>query len=70
MVYPRARRLVAGWQVSAVSGLLALGMAVLSIGIMGFGAFLISEQQRNYELTLNPPPAIINTVLPMPPLCS
>ncbi len=64
MVYPRARRLVAGWQVSAVSGLLALGMAVLSIGIMGFGAFLISEQQRNYELTLNPPPAIINTVLP------
>ena len=28
------------------------------------GALLLGERQRDYELTLNPPPAVVNSVLP------
>ncbi len=64
IVYPGARRALARLRVSAVTALLALGAAGASLGILFVGAGLIAEQQRQYELTLNPPPSVVNTVLP------
>ena len=64
IVYPAARRALRRLQVGAVTALLALGATVASLGILFFGAGLIAEQQRQYELTLNPPPSVVNAVLP------
>ena len=64
IVYPWWRRLVARLNVSPVTALLAVGVAAASAGVMLFGTVLVGEQQRNYELTLNPPPTVVNAVLP------
>ena len=64
IVYPWWRRLVARLNVSPVSALLGLAVCAISAGILVIGAVLIGEQQRNYELTLNPPPTVVNAVLP------
>ena len=64
LVYAKARRLLGVLNLRSASGLLAIGVVAVSLGIMGFGAAMISEQQQNYELTLNPPPEHVNTVLP------
>ncbi len=63
-IYPRARRVIAALRLSPVSLVIAVGVVAGSLSIMAAGAVLISEQQRIYEATLNPPPTIINTVLP------
>ncbi len=59
-----ARRLIAALNLSPASLIIASGAVALSLGIMAAGAVMISEQQRNYELTLNPPPRVVNTILP------
>ncbi len=60
----RARRLVRALKLSPVSALIA-GIAVaVSLGVMFAGAQLIEQRQREYARTLNPPPAVVNTVLP------
>ena len=64
IAYPGARRALARLHVSSVTALLALGATGVSLGILFIGAGLIAEQQRRYELTLNPPPSVINAVLP------
>ena len=63
-IYPRARRVIVALNLTPVSLVIAIVVVAGSLSIMAAGALLISEQQRNYELTLNPPPTIINTVLP------
>ena len=60
----KARRLLAAMKISPATALLSAGVLALSIGVMVFGAHLIGERQRNYEATLNPPPAQVNTALP------
>ena len=60
----KARRLLAAMKISPATALLSAGVLALSIGVMVFGALLIGERQRNYEATLNPPPAQVNTALP------
>lgn len=60
----KARRLLAAMSITPATALLSAGVLALSIGVMVFGALLIGERQRNYEATLNPPPARVNTVLP------
>ena len=64
LVYVKSRRLLGALNLISASGLLAVGVVAVSLGIMVFGAAVINEQQRNYELTLNPPPEHVNTVLP------
>ena len=63
-VYPRTRRLLSALNLTPASLLIATGAVVVTLGIMVAGSLMIGEQQRNYELTLNPPPAVVNTVLP------
>ncbi len=60
----KARRLLAAMKITPATALLSAGVLALSIGVMVFGAHLIGERQRNYEATLNPPPAQVNTALP------
>ena len=62
--YPAARRAFAGLRVAAASGLMALAAVAAALAVMGFGAAWISQRQAAYELTLNPPPAPVNAVLP------
>ena len=64
MVVPRLRGLLAALQVSSGSLLIALLAIAISAGVMVGGATLIAERQREYERTLNPPPALVNSVLP------
>ena len=60
----RARRLLAALQLTPAS-LLVAGLAIaVSLGVMIGGALMLGERQRDYELTLNPPPAVVNSVLP------
>ena len=63
-LYPRARGLIDALNLSPASLAIAVGAVAVSLGIMAAGAVMISEQQRNYELTLNPPPSVVNTSLP------
>ena len=62
--YPHARRLSVGLNMTLASGLMALAAVIVALGVMGFGAALISQQQAAYERTLNPPPEQVNAVLP------
>ncbi len=62
--YPSSRRLLEILNPTPASLLIAVGAVVVTLGIMLAGALMIGEQQRNYELTLNPPPVVVNTVLP------
>ncbi|MYD10456.1 MAG: hypothetical protein F4X02_10495 [Chloroflexi bacterium] len=60
----RARRLLAALQLTPASFLIASLAVVVTLGVMVGGAQLLGERQRDYELTLNPPPAVVNSVLP------
>lgn len=60
----RARRLLAALQLTPASLLIAGAAIAVSLGVMVGGALLLGERQRDYELTLNPPPAVVNSVLP------
>ncbi len=62
--YPGARRLVISLNPRLPSLLIALAAIVVSLAVMAAGAMMISERQRNYELTLNPPPTVVNPTLP------
>ena len=64
IVLPRLRKLLAALQLTLASLVIALFAIAVSAGVMIGGATLIAERQREYERTLNPPPAVINSVLP------
>ena len=64
IVYPRLRRVVAALRLTPASLIIAAFAIVVSAGVMVAGAWMIAERQREYELTLSPPPAVVNTVLP------
>ena len=62
--YPAVSRALAGLRITPASGLMALTAAAAALAVMGFGAAFIAQRQTAYELTLNPPPAPVNAVLP------
>ena len=62
--WPTIKRHAVDLNVTPASGLMALTAAVVALAVMGFGAAFISQQQAAYELTLNPPPNVVNAVLP------
>lgn len=64
LIQRRARRLLSALNLTAASALLAFGALAISAGVMIYGAIMIDERQRDYERTLQPPPEVINTVLP------
>lgn len=64
LALPQARRLIAALQLTWASALIAVGAVVISVAVMVGGALMIAQRQREYERTLNPPPAVVNDVLP------
>ena len=64
LAVPFARRLIAALHLTLASALIAVGAIVISGAVMVGGALLIAQQQREYERTLNPPPVVVNGVLP------
>ncbi len=64
LAYPAGRTLLSRANFGAASCLLAGGAVVVALATMGIGAALIAERQRDYERALNPPPQVVNVVLP------
>lgn len=64
LAYRRAQGRLGALNLSPVSALIAAAAVLISLGVMVTGALLIGERQREYERTLNPPPAVVNTALP------
>ena len=63
-LYPAARRRIATLKLGWPSLLIAATAIAVSLVIMAAGANMIADQQRRYALRLNPPPGIVNSVLP------
>ncbi|MCY3832974.1 MAG: CopD family protein [Chloroflexi bacterium] len=64
LIQRRAKRLLSALNLTAANALLAFGALAISAGVMVYGALTIGERQRDYERTLQPPPAQVNSVLP------
>ena len=64
LAIPAARRLVAALHLTVASLVIAFAAVAVSAGVMVGGALMIAQQQREYELTLNPPPLVVNSELP------
>ena len=64
LAFPGGKRLLARMNLGIASCMLAGGAVVVALATMGVGAALIAEQQREYERALNPPPEVVNAVLP------
>lgn len=64
IAYPTVKRLYILLEVTPITGLIAVVVTVGSVVLLVLSAQAIDEQQRAYEVTLNPLPEIINTVLP------
>lgn len=64
IAYPTLKRLFLKLDVTPITGMIAIGATVGSIALLVVSAQFITEQQRVYDLTLNPPPQQINSVLP------
>lgn len=60
----RVRRLLAALNLTPASLLIAGAAVIVSLGVMVGGALMLDERQREYALTLHPPPAVVNSVLP------
>ena len=64
IAYPSLKRLYLKLDVTPITGSIAFVFTFGSIALLIVSAKLIEEQQRVYELTLNPPPIHLNMVLP------
>jgi copper transport protein len=64
IAYPTLKHVYLKLEVNSLTGMIAIGITIGSIGLLIFSAQLIDEQQRTYELTLNPPPEHVNSVFP------
>ncbi len=62
--YPTLKRFYLKLNVTPLTGLIAVIVVVGTIAAMVGGGLFITDQQRIYEESLNPPPEILNTVLP------
>lgn len=61
---PTARRVLAALDLSPTNVLVAGGMTLISVIVIGASIAFVSEQQARYAATLNPPPQRVNPVPP------
>jgi copper transport protein len=61
---PTIRRLVRLLDLSPTMVTVAVGSIVLTVIALAFASLLWQEQERQYALTVNPPPTVVNTQLP------
>ncbi|MCB9450090.1 MAG: CopD family protein [Anaerolineaceae bacterium] len=64
VLLPSARRLYHRLDLSPAALLIAFGSVALTVFFLAFAAAAVQDSQTQYELTLNPPPQVINMVLP------
>jgi putative copper export protein/methionine-rich copper-binding protein CopC len=64
VVYPSTRRFAARLELSAVTVTVAVAAFTVTAVALYLGFLALQEGQRRYEAQLNPPPEVINTVLP------
>jgi copper transport protein len=63
-VYPSARRLYERLDLSPAAVTVAVGSAVATVFFVLLGLVLVAHTQAQYDATLNPPPQVVNSVLP------
>ena len=59
-----ARRLYHQLDLSPAALTIAFGSVILTVVLLAFASAAIQESQAQYEAVLNPPPVVVNTVLP------
>jgi copper transport protein len=64
VVYPFAYRFFRRLDLSPASVTIAAGFSIATILFVVVGVFMIQNAQAQYDATLNPPPQVVNTVLP------
>lgn len=64
LAYPTIKRFYLRLNMSPLTGIIAIIAVFGSIALMVFAAQIVADQQRAYEESLNPPPEVLNTVLP------
>jgi copper transport protein len=62
--FPALRRLIRILDLSPTMVGIGFGAVLLTIIVLAFAVLLWQEQERQYALTINPPPAVVNTQLP------
>jgi putative copper export protein/methionine-rich copper-binding protein CopC len=63
-VYPAARRFVKWLDLSPAAVAVAVGAVAVTIGIAAAGIAAADSAARDYEAALNPPPTVVNPILP------
>ncbi len=63
-LYPGAKRLMTILNLDAASVTIAAGAIIATMIAIAFGFVVIQQSRQNYADTLNPPPEVVNTVLP------
>lgn len=63
-LYPLGRRLVNQLDLSPTMVTIALGAAAATVLLLIFGTLFVQESERQYQEATNPPPQIVNTILP------
>jgi|GEM_PF-77064 len=64
LLVPSARRVYHRLDLSPAAVTVAVGAVVATVIFTVLGVVLIQSTQAQYDATLNPPPAVVNTVLP------
>lgn len=64
LMYPSLARLYARLPLNRATLIVAIGVTVISIGVIAFSIETINQQQIAFERTLNPLPDVVNIVLP------
>ncbi len=64
MVYPFARRLAGKLNLDGASVTVAIGATAVTTAGLVIGFIVVQETRTRYADTLNPPPAVVNDVLP------
>ncbi|MCB9456115.1 MAG: CopD family protein [Anaerolineaceae bacterium] len=64
VLLPPARRLYHRLDLSPAALTIAFGSVILTVVVLAFASAAIQESQAQYEAILNPPPVVVNTVLP------
>ncbi len=63
-IAPLVRRVAATLNMDAVSVTIAIGATVLTVIMLGVGFVVVQDAQQRSQALSNPPPEVVNTVLP------
>lgn len=63
-LYPAAARVVQRLDLSAVTVMVSMGAVAATVVLLVIGTWIVHDSERRYQEATNPPPVIINTVLP------